>query len=267
MNAAFFFFAGYHFTNRLPMKKPVLFSLFFVLTLSASAQVPRPDSLRQPLSGAHIWVDFGLVPNASLQRIAEQLAPLGITQQSTVFSTFGVSQYQRLKRHDGEFRFWRYENADLNVDNAARLSSLQGWALGGLTTYRLVDTRRFMVGPGAGFDFQTYRLRIDGPTRGAAPIQSLLTNPAAYQSVRLNGFALTAQAALTVGYKFRLFPKAYEFWQLNGRVGYHLPLLYTREWTFDGVPIADLDAYRPSALYGSVGIVGFLRADYRNRMR
>jgi hypothetical protein len=250
------------------MKIRYLLPLFTLLSLGASAQTPTADSLIRPLLGVHAWVDFGLNENQSLRQISSQLAPLGITQRGTRLSAFGASSYRRMRRHDGEFRLWGMSNNDEYVtDPAVRGARIEGFGLGLLGTYRLVDTRRFMLGPGLGYDFQFYRLRIDAPTPGAVPIQTILSNPSAYESTRLNGFGLTANLALTAGYKFKLFKRSYEYWQLTGRVGYHLPVLYTREWAFDQTPVTGLDAYRPSALYGSIGLIGFWRHDYLDRAR
>jgi len=76
-----------------------------------------------------------------------------------------------------------------------------------------------MLGPGLGYDVSYYRLRIDAAAPSTVPIGAVLANPAAFQSVKLNGGALTLNFALTGGVKFNLFPKLYDGWQLNARLG------------------------------------------------
>lgn len=146
-----------------------------------------------------------LTENASLQRLRDQLAPLGITLRGNRLQSIGFSSYRRFRRVDSEGRFWKFDNEGVDISKAARAARLDGLSIGLLTTYRLVDTRRWMVGPGIGYDFVGYRLRIDAPVQSTVSIQNLLVNPAPYRSVNLYSGALTGNVALTAGYRFNLF--------------------------------------------------------------
>ncbi|MBC7892493.1 MAG: hypothetical protein H7Y12_09790 [Sphingobacteriaceae bacterium] len=248
------------------MKTSLYFLLATLLSSPLFAQTSAmPDSLGFPRRGFAVWTDFGLTDNASLQNLRNQLAPLGITWRGTRISTFGVSSYQRNRRSDGEGRLWRFSNGD-DFSGSTRSARIRGIGLGMLVMQRVVDTRRFTVGPELGYDVLFYRLNLDAVAPGTVPIQTVLANPVAYQTVKLNGFALTLQAALTAGLKFNLFPKFYESWQLNARIGYHLPVLYTRDWKYDQTTVSGIDAYKPAHFYGNVGLVMFPRFE-RSRFR
>lgn len=250
------------------MKIKYLLPLLFALTLHASAQSTEPDSLNRPLRGILVWTDFGLA-NASYQRVNDQLRALGLTQDGDVLSSFGLSSFRRYTRRlDAEARVWGIIS-DGSYDVVAPGWRMEGLGLGFLNTYRAVSTRRFTLGPGIGSDFWFYRLRLFSPAAGqsAVPIQSILVNPTAYRSTKLSASTLTLNLALTGGLKFGLFPRAYDHWQLTGRVGYYLPLVSSSQWRFDQNYVGGLDVYRPGGLYGSIGLIGFMRNEHRDRVR
>ncbi len=216
-----------------------------------------PDSLRRSRLGFAVWTDQGLNNNRSLENLAGQLAPLGITLNGKRLASLGFSAYQRRRRLDTERRFWGFSTG--RNDQDIRTARVEGLGAGLLFTRRLVDSRRWMLGPGLGYDFSYYRLRIDAAAPATVPIQTVLANPSAFQSVKLHGGALTLNLAVTGGVKFKLFPKLYDGWQLNARLGYHLPLAHTRHWTSDRLSVSGVDAYKPSNFYLNFGLVSFFK--------
>lgn len=228
-----------------------------LLTHALAAQ--NSDTLYWPRypQGLGVFAEIGLLSNPSLERLRDQLAPLGVTLSGTRATLTGLQFYRRQRRADVETRLWMLMGSDENADNR-RLARLGGYGIGIAVVPRLVDTRRVLLGPVVGYDVALHRLRIDAPNLSTAvPIQNILANPLAYQSQVLRGTGMTLNVGAAVGYRFRLFPKWYDRWQLNARLGYHLPFVYSREWRFDQKTVSGLDGYRPSNLYLHVGLVTF----------
>lgn len=217
------------------------------------------DSLYQPRqAGLGFFTEIGLLNNASLQRVREQLAPLGVTLTGTKANAFGFQVYRRERRADTELRFFFLGNSLENDATNQRQARLNGFGIGLAVVPRLVNTRRWVIGPVLGYDLLRYRLRIDAPTLGTGvPIQAVVANPLPYQSQVLRGNGLTFNVGAAMGYRFRFLPKVYSGWQLNLRLGYHLPAIYSQDWKFDQKTVSGLEAYRPGNLYLHVGLVSF----------
>lgn len=237
-----------------------------LLTHALAAQ--NSDTLHWPRypQGLGVFAEIGLLNNPSLERLRDQLAPLGVTLSGTKATPFGIQFYRRQRRADVETRLWVLMGSEENAADNRRLARPGGYGIGLAVVPRLVDTRRVLLGPVLGYDVALYRLRIDAPNLSTTvPIQNLLANPLTYQSQVLRGMGLTLNLGAAVAYRFRLFPKWYDRWQLNARLGYHVPFVYSREWRFDQKTVGGLDGYRPANLYLHVGLVTFPNVRRLNR--
>jgi len=226
------------------------------------------DTLHWPRypQGLGVFAEIGLLSNSSLERLRDQLAPLGVTLSGTKATLTGLQVYRRQRRADVETRLWVLMGSEENAADNRRLARLSGFGLGIAVVPRLVDTRRWLLGPVVGYDVVRHNLRIDAPNPSTTvPIQNILANPLTYQSQVLRGMGLTLNLGAAVGYRFKLFPKWYDRWQLNARLGYHLPFVYSREWRFDQKTVGGLDGYRPNNLYLHVGLVTFPNVRRLNR--
>lgn len=237
--------------------KTVLTLACCLLTRALAAQ--NSDTLHWPRypQGLGVFAEIGLLSNSSLERLRDQLVPLGVTLSGTTATATGLQFYRRQRRADVETRLWMLTGSGEGTDNR-RMARLGGYGIGLAVIPRLVDTRRFLLGPVVGYDVALHRLRIDAPNLATTvPIQNILANPVTYQSQVLRGTGMTLNVGAAVGYRFKLLPKWYDRWQLNARLGYHVPFVYSREWRFDQKTVGGLDGYRPANLYLHVGLVMF----------
>ncbi|MCY7349396.1 MAG: hypothetical protein LH606_01840 [Cytophagaceae bacterium] len=146
------------------------------------------------------FVEFGLLRNASLERLRDQLAPLGVTLAGTSFAPFGLQFYRRERRSDTEVRLWLLAGTGGNTASNLRLARLGGFGIGLAMVPRLVNTRRWVLGPVLGYDIVRYGLRIGAPTlTNPVPIQNVLANPLAHQSQVLRGTGITLNGGLAAG--------------------------------------------------------------------
>lgn len=240
--------------------KPLCF-IVTVLLLGHSPSYAQDTTAQRPdvsRFGWRVWFDMGLLENRSLNRIGQQLTDAGVAMPTSgnYLSNFGFSLVNDRRRSYGETRFLvATGESDTELAAPGRVARFYGFGLGALGTYKAVNTRRFIIGPGLGYDVMWYRLALQPPNPGNLPLGSIVANPAATGTIRFRqGFYVTLNGAVSADYRVYWFQRFYNEFRIGLRAGYQFPLLRSRSWYYGDGTVSDLSGFNASTLYGHFGL-------------
>ena len=222
------------------------------------------------MAGFRISAETGFRPNNSLLAIQQKLQQTNIDTKD-IGSTFGNIVFSFVRdnpKYVGETRFigtFTTEDGPV-VSPAVRRARLYGFGIGFSGTYKLINTRRFVVGPVLGYDVMWYRLSLLPVDRDNLLLANIANNPASYNPVTFRqGFYLNLHGAVAADYRVYWFQKYYNEFRFGARVGYQLPFLRNGPWQFNDGTVGDLPGFQAKMLYYQFGITGFVKKPSRKR--
>ena len=242
------------------MKTRIIVSgLFFLLT---SFKGQAQDTTRRSMSGFRFAMEIPLTDNTSLKRIQDKLLQTGINADG-VGSSFGnfvvafVGDKPKLMSETRLIGTLTTEDGPV-VGGAVRRGRLYGFGFGFTELYKLVNTRRFIVGPTLGYDLMWYRLSLLPVDRDNVLLANVAANPAAYNPVRFRqGFYVNLQGAINADIRVYWLKEVFDELRFGGRVGYQLPFLWNKNWELNDGTVADLPAFRANMVYYQFGLTLF----------
>lgn len=233
-----------------------IISLLVMLTASTAwAQ----DTTSRSVTGLRFSLEAGLQENKSLTIIQQQLRQANVDASAigNVAGNIVLSFVRDKPRHVSETRFLGTLPLTDGVSAGApvRRASFYGLGFGFSDMYKLVDTRRFLVGPLLGFDFMWYRLSLLPLDRDNLSLANIANNPAAYSTVTFRqGSYINMHVAVAADYRVYWLKKLYNEFRFGARLGYQLPVLRNGPWRFNDGSLGDLTAFRATMPYLQLGI-------------
>ena len=240
-----------------------------ILLMLGSVTGYAQDTTRRSTAGLRFGVEVGLQRNNSLINMGQTLQQTNIDARE-VGNTFGnfVFLFVRDNRnYTGETRLLGMTTVNQGplVNSAIRRAQLYGFGLGASGIYKMVNTRRFIVGPMLGYDFVWYRLALLPVDRTNVLLANIANNPAAYNPVTFRQRSLNLHAAGAVDYRMYWFQKYYNEFRFGAHVGYQLPILREGQWRFNDGTVSDLPGFQAKTLYYQFGISMFPKEPSRIR--
>ncbi len=234
------------------MKNKLTFiGLWFTLaTVTGQAQ----DTTRRSMAGFRGGVESGFVTNNSLVSIQQKLQQTNIDAGAVGdrVINMGFSFVRDWPKHTAETRFL-FTGATNNgpvVSPAIRRARFSGFGFGFSETYKLINTRRLVAGPMAGYDIMWYQLALLPVDRNNLLLATVVNNPVAYTPVTFRqGLQLNLHAAAAVDYRFYWLQKYYNEWRVGARMGYQLPVGRGGPWRINDGNMGDLPGFRANMLY------------------
>lgn len=212
------------------------------------------DTTKRSVTGFRFGIESGLLTNNSLIAIQQKLQRTNVDAEAVGdrFSNITLSFMGDWPKHTAETRFL-VTAASTNgpaVNPAIRRARLSGFGVGFSDTYKLINTRRFIVGPILGYDIMSYRLSLLPVDRDNLSFATIANNPAAYNQITFRqGLYLNLHAAAAVDYRLYWFKKYYDEFRVGARVGYQLPFLREGQWQINDGTIGDLPGFQAKMLY------------------
>jgi hypothetical protein len=233
-----------------------------LLITLASVMGRAQDTTRRSVRGFRLGAELGLLPNNSLTSIGQTLQQTSIDagDVGNTFSNFVLSFVRDNRKYMAETRFVGMgpTNNGPTVSPAVRRARLYGFGVGFSGTYKVVNTRRFIVGPMLGYDVMWYRLSLLPVDRDNLLLANVANNPAAYNPVTFRqGLYLNLHVAAAVDYRVYWFKRYYDEFRFGARVGYQLPFLRDGPWRFNDGTIGDLPGFQAKTLYFQFGFTFF----------
>lgn len=250
------------------MKNRMVAVGLLVALLSAASQAQ--DTTRRSMAGFRFGAEIGLQPNNSLTNIGQTLQQTNI-DANDIGNTFGNAVFSFVRDHQKYMAETRFvgmgpvSNGPV-VSPAVRRARLYGFGLGFSYMHKVINTRRFIVGPVLGYDFMWYRLSLLPVDRDNLLLASIANNPAAYNPVTFRqGFYLNLHGAIAADYRVYWFQKYYNEFRFGARVGYQLPIMRNGPWQFNDGTVGNLPGFQAKMLYYQFGITGFVKKPSRKR--
>lgn len=244
-----------------------VFALLMVLTSFASQ---AQDTTQRSMVGFKVSGEVGFRPNNSLLSIQQKLQQTSIDTKD-FGNTLGnvVFSFVRDNRnYTGETRFvgtFTTEDGPV-VSPAVRRARLYGFGIGFSGTFKMINTRRFIVGPMLGYDIMWYRLSLLPVDRDNLLLANIANNPAAYNPVTFRqGLYVNLHGAVAADYRVYWLRKYYDEFRFGARVGYQLPTLRNGLWSFNDGTVGDLPGFQAKMLYYQFGITVFIKKPSRTR--
>jgi hypothetical protein len=216
--------------------------------------------------GFGFWGSGALTRNSNFAAIRQTLTTAGADPSSIgdYQQQYGFSLISETRRGYTESRFLYTTAGDERDENMASLTKqtrFYGFGLGIGYTWTLVNTRRFIVGPSLGYQFMWYRLAVKPQNARTIPLNAVVANPATFNTVRFRqGFYWEGYAALSAEVRVYWFKKLYDEIRFGARVGYQLPLVASRTWSYDDGRVPELPAFRSNMLFAQFGATFFAPA-------
>lgn len=250
------------------MKNGIMVTSLIIALVSVASQAQ--DTTRRSMVGFRVSGEIGFRPNNSLLSIQQKLQQTNIDTKD-IGSTFGnvvFSFVRDNRKYTGETRvlgMFTTENGPV-VSPAVRRARLYGFGVGSSGTYKILNTRRFIVGPMLGYDIMWYRLSLLPVDRDNLLLANIANNPAAYNPVTFRqGFYLNLHGAIAADYRVYWLKKYYDEFRFGTRVGYQLPFMRNGPWAFNDGTVADLPGFQAKMLYYQFGISAFFKKPLRTR--
>jgi hypothetical protein len=244
--------------------------LMGLLAILTAATVHGQDTTKRSVTGFRFGIESGLLTNNSLIAIQQKLQQTNVDAKAVGdrLNNVTFSFVRDWPKHTAETRFL-FTAASTNgptVSPAIRRARLSGFGVGFSDTYKLINTRRFIVGPMLGYDIMWYRLSLLPVDRDNLLLTNIANNPAAYNPITFRqGLYLNLHAAAAVDYRFHWFKKYYDEFRLGARVGYQLPFLREGRWRFNDGTIGDLPGLQAKMLYWQFSVSFFPRKQAKTR--
>ncbi|WP_461052067.1 hypothetical protein [Spirosoma arcticum] len=244
------------------MKKGIVIASLLIGLVSFVSQAQ--DTTRRSVRGLRFSVEVPLVDNTSLVRIQDKLLQTGLNADGvgSSFGNFVISLVRDNRKWMSETRFigtLTTEDGPV-VSGAVRRGRLYGFGLGFTEMYRLINTRRFIVGPMLGYDIMWYRLSLLPVDRDNVLLANVAANPAIYNPVTFRqGLYVNLHGGVGADVRVYWFKKTYDELRFGARVGYQLPFLRNQQWEFNDGNVADLPAFKANLLYYQAGLTLFLK--------
>lgn len=221
--------------------------------------------------GIRAMGDIGLLKNNSLATIREQLHQTGLDASGVGdrFSTIALSFVRDYKKTYSEIRIGLVNSDNIDPANSPidKRVTFYGYGFGGSSTFKLINSQRFIVGPTVGYDFMWYRLRILPQNSQNLSLTNIVANPAYYNTIKLRqGFYMNVHAALGAEYKTGWFKKLYDELRIGVRVGYQLPLIRSDKWRYTDGVVGDVAGFKSNMLFSQIGFT-FISKVRNNRPR
>jgi hypothetical protein len=178
---------------------------------------------------------------------------LGVEPFGSLMSSIVLAKRMEGDRWISENRIILTNSSRMDNKVDEKRASLWGIGLGFNIGPKLVNTPKWNVFVPLGFDAMFYKLGIK--SNQSASLAKLVNSPGNYQAVKLYSGSLNANAGIGVDYKTNIMPKHYEKFYISGKLSYHLPIASTGQWRGENVQVNDLEKYKPSQLYVSIGLV------------
>lgn len=228
-----------------------------LISLAGQAQ----DTTRRSFGGLRVSWELSSQRNNSLTSIGQTLQQTNIDSRNVgnTFGNFVFSFVRDNRKYTGETRLLGVmtTNEGPSVDAAIRRARLYGFGFGASGTYKMISTRRFIVGPMLGYDIMWYRLSLLPVERNNVQLASIASNPAAYNPVTFRQRSLNVHTAVAVDYRVYWFQKYYNELRFGARVGYQLPILREGQWRFNDGTVGDLPGFQAKMLYYQFGVAMF----------
>ena len=250
------------------MKNGIIIASLLIGLASVVGQAQ--DTTRRSIVGFKVSGEVGFQPNNSLLSIQRKLQQTNIDTKD-FGSTFGnvvFSFVRDNRKYTGETRFvgtFTTEDGPV-VSPAVRRARLYGFGIGFSAMYKMLNTRRFIVGPVLGYDIMWYRLSLLPVDRDNLLLANIANNPAAYNPVTFRqGLYLNLHGAIAADYRVYWLKKYYNEFRFGGRAGYQLPTLRNGPWAFNDGTVGDLPGFQAKMLYYQFGISVFFKKPSRPR--
>ncbi|MBC3785333.1 hypothetical protein [Spirosoma utsteinense] len=233
-----------------------------LLIAGAATTGQAQDTTKRSVTGFRFGTESGLLTNNSLTAIQQKLQQTNIDAKAVgdKFSNVTFSFVRDWPKHTAETRFLFMGTTSNGpaVSPAIRRARLSGFGVGFSGTYKLINTRRFIVGPMFGYDMMWYRLALLPVDRDNLLLATIANNPAAYNPVTFRqGLYLNLHAAAAGEYRLYWLKRYYDELRVGARVGYQLPSFGQGQWRFNDGTIGDLPRFQPKMLYYQVGVSFF----------
>ncbi len=239
--------------------------LFAYLLLSISAFSSFGQDSTKTLVGVRLGIEAPLMRNNSLGAIQDKLLQTNVNADGVgnTFGNFVISFVRDDRRNTSESRIIGSitgEDGPL-ATQAVRRARLYGFGIGLSNTFKLINTRRFIVGPTIGYDVMWYRLALLPIQRDNVPLATVVNNTATFSVINLRqSFNINLHGAIGADIRLYWLRKVYDEIRLGGRVGYQLPILFgNRKWELNDGTVADLPGFRANLLYYQFGMTFFAK--------
>ncbi len=214
----------------------------------------------RPKIGFRFAVDKGVATNTSLASMQAALQQLNVnTKQVGGFPMHSIAALLLdNKKSYGEIRFVStrsssdgYQEVNLNPVSRAKF---YGYGFGFTGTRKIINTKRFIVGPTFGYDLMWYRLDFLSADYNNVPIKNVVQNQAAYTPTTLYDANMTMHLAVDAEVRFRIIRE----FQTGARFGYQFPLGTSKQWRLNDGTISDLATYRANMFFLQINLMYFL---------
>ncbi|QKZ15554.1 hypothetical protein [Spirosoma sp. KUDC1026] len=219
--------------------------------------------------GVRISSDISLLNNKSLGILQQQFQQTGVDASGigNRFVTTALSLVRDRQKVLTESRilYVNSNTVDPTTTNTDKSVVFYGFGFGGTQTFKLADTKRFMVGPTVGVDFMWYRLRILPKDPQNLNLSNIIANPTYYSTVRLRqGFYTNLTGAISADYKTGWLKSFYDDFRVGARVGYQLPLVRSKTWRYGDGTVNELASFRSNMLFVQIGVTLVSKVTNRN---
>ncbi|TLU99433.1 hypothetical protein [Dyadobacter luticola] len=238
------------------MKNKLLLSLAFLLLTFGFAQAQADSTVRIFKSGMGLYAEFGLLPNNKV--IREQLSRLQIKPFTSFMGSLVLARRTESEKWFSEGRLILMNSTNYTTDKDEKKAYLNGIGIGTDGGPKLVNSDRWNVTIPIGVDLMLYRLNIK--SNGTATMAQVVSNPSAFQAVRLYTGNVNLHGGIGVDYKMNFMPKFNEKVYLSAKATYHQPLLGKRKWKGENVTVSDLGNLKVNQVYVQIGLVFFPKA-------
>ena len=237
------------------LPKTALLLLGMCLFIAMSTAYAQDGETDKPRFGLRFGLEMGTFYNSRLAGMGNVLRQLNVdTRAVGPLPANGVmSLVMDGNRVTSELRyvtpFSFHEDTPPAPTSAERRARFYGYGVGGSFTLKLINTRRFIVGPTLGYDLVWYRLDLLPVEQKNVAIGSVVNNPTGYV---VNTLKQNVNQNLQIGLSGELRIHWQREIRLGTRLGYQLPVGTSARWSLNDGYVGDLPAFRANMLYGQL---------------